>query len=735
LNTKATRFTSDDLRSDYDYETITSLKSVLAEAERILAPRPPLEAFGLSAIITKVASTMGRVLSPLLAALRKCSEVSIREIMCAVIVSCHSARRSIWGRFIWVSKATTVTGALFAKQMSAALVRSEPTPARQSRTSAVRLLIKVIAAVTYFCPRLTTTVLKGSSNEEITGLRAALRACRNSSCSIALFSGLSNVLMLTGSFFMLQIYDRVLPSRSVPTLIGLAIIATILYLFQWVIDLVRGRMSAGIGRFLDLSLAHQVYRAVVRMPLKTRGDGDGLQPLRDLDQLRGFLTSSGPSALFDLPWIPLYLSICFVFHFWIGATALAGTLVLIALALATELMTRGPIKEAAVFGRSRMALAGAGRRNAEVLHAMGMTGHSAMIWAEANSDYVQAHERATNIGNVLGGFSRALRMMLQSAVLAVGAYLVICQEATAGIIIASSILTARALAPVEIAIAHWKGFVSARQAASRLQELLTLFREKQVPLELPPPRALLSVQNVTVLPPGEQRLVIDEVSFELKAGAGLGIIGPSGVGKSSLARALVGIWQPVRGSVRLDHAPLEQWSPEALGRHIGYLPQDVELFDGTIARNISRFEQTAASAHAILIAAHSAGVHKLIVSLPDGYGTQIGEGGMTLSAGQRQRIALARALYRDPFLVVLDEPSSNLDAGGEEALTQAILGVRSRGGIAIVIAHRPSAVSGVDHILFIGEDGTKIFGDKDQVLRQVIRPVRTTPPRTLAPAL
>src|SRR5262249_29555268 len=271
-----------------------------------------------------------------------------------------------------------------------------------------------------------------------------------------------------------------------------------------------------------------------------------------------------------------------------------------------------------------------------------------------------------------------------------------------------------------------KGFVGARQAASRLQQLLGLFRETDVSVALPPPNALLSVQSVAVAPPGEQKIVIDNVSFELKAGAALGIIGPSGVGKSTLARALVGIWQPARGRVCLDHAPLEHWSPEARGYHIGYLPQDVELFDGTIAQNISRFEATVDS-DAIMYAAQTAGVHKLILSLPDGYGTQIGESGMALSAGQRQRIALARVLYLDPFLVVLDEPNSNLDAEGEEALTRAIMSVRARGGIAIVIAHRPSAVQGVDHVLFIGEGGVKLFGEKEEVLRKVVRPVPSPP--------
>ena len=331
---------------------------------------------------------------------------------------------------------------------------------------------------------------------------------------------------------------------------------------------------------------------------------------------------------------------------------------------------------------------------------MGMSRRTTALWSEANRNYLLAHERASDVANGLGGFAKMFRMILQSAVLAVGAFLVIHQEATAGIIIASSILSARALAPVDLAIANWKGFVAARESTKRLHQLLTLFPEEQEIMALPAPKSLLSVEAVSVAPPSAQRLVVNNASFEIKAGQGLGIVGPSGAGKSSLARALVGVWQPVRGKIRLDHAALEHWSSEALGQHVGYLPQDVELFDGPVARNICRFEKNAEPA-AIVAAAQAAGVHKLVLSLPDGYGTLIGESGMALSAGQRQRIALARALYGNPFLVVLDEPSSNLDSEGEEALTQAILSVRARGGIAIIIAHRPSALAAVDHVLIM----------------------------------
>ncbi len=552
-------------------------------------------------------------------------------------------------------------------------------------------------------------------------IRAALESCRSIFLSLGLISGVINILMLTGSFFMLQVYDRVLPSQSVPTLVGLAVLATALFVLQGALEVIRNRVNVRIGAHLDYTLSSRVYDALVRLPLKTRGDGDGLQPLRDLDYVRSFLSGGGPAAFFDLPWLPVYLGICFLFHFWIGVTALAGSLVLVVLALVTEYRMRAPTKEAARFATTRTAFAAAGRRNAEVLKAMGMGRHVGDRWSAANRDYLVANERASDIASGLGGISKVFRTILQSAVLGVGAYLVIHQESTAGIIIASSILTSRALAPVELAIANWKGFVAARQGAQRLYKLLELLPAEQEPMRLPKPKSVLSVTNVAVLPPGSDKLVVSDISFELKSGQGLAIIGPSGSGKSSLARALVGVWQPARGNVRLDRATLDQWSSEVLGQHIGYLPQDVELFDGTVASNIGRFD-VRAKPEAILEAAQAAGVHDLILSLPGGYATPIGELGMAISGGQRQRIALARALYGNPFLIVLDEPSSNLDSDGEGALTQAIMNVRARGGIVIVVAHRPSALAGVDQVLVMRDGKLQIIGAKDEVMSKLMRP-------------
>ncbi len=563
-------------------------------------------------------------------------------------------------------------------------------------------------------------------------LSEALDACRSTFWAIGLFSAMSNILMLTGSIFMLEVYDRVLPSRSVSTLIALLLLAGGLYVALALLDLLRGRVMVRIGNWVDEAVSERVYDAVVRLPLIIGNRSEGVQPLRDLDSIRGFLSGLGPIAFFDLPWIPFYLAICFAFHPYIGLTALVGAVVLVALTLATELMMRRPGKDVAEYARIRNLQAEASRRNSEAIIAMGMGERLAKRWRETNQQYVTANRVASDVGGGLGAISKVMRMGLQSLLLAVGALLVINQQATAGVIIAGSILGARALAPVDLAIANWKAFVAARQAWERLNKLLTVLPVTKAPMALQAPSGMLVVENASAAPPGEQKIVAQDIAFKLEAGHGLGIIGPTASGKSSLARLLVGVWRPVRGRVQLDGASLDQWSPEALGRHIGYLPQDVELLAGTVAQNIARFEEDA-DPNLIIAAAKAAGVHDLIVGLPGGYETQVGEQGAALSAGQAQRVALARALYRDPFLVVLDEPNANLDSEGDEALTKAILGVRERGGIVVVVAHRPSAITGVDLILVMNKGRMHHFGPKEEILAKALprpqgaRPLQVVP--------
>jgi len=558
-------------------------------------------------------------------------------------------------------------------------------------------------------------------------LGEALRACRGAFIGVFMMSCIINLLYLTGSIFMLEVYDRVLPSRSVPTLVGLVVIAAGLYMAQGFLDLLRGRILGRVGTALDEALNARVFDIVVRLPLVSGGRAEGLAPLRDLDNVRSFLGSMGPGAFFDLPWLPFYLAICFAFHVVIGLTALVGALFLVGLTLITEYMSRQPAREAMTLAARRNDLAAASRRNAEVLVAMGMSSRLNKRWNEANEKYLAGNQNASDVTGGLGAVSKVMRMMLQSAVLGAGAYLVIHQEATAGIIIAGSILSARALAPVDLAIAHWKGFVAARQSWHRLNSLLEKMPERPPQTLLQNPSSRLSVEGVVVAAPGDQRVIISDVTFALQAGNGLGVIGPSGSGKSSLIRALVGVWQPFRGKVRIDGAALDQWSPDVLGQFIGYLPQDVELFAGSVAQNISRFDPDAKS-DKIIAAAKEAGVHDMIIKMRDGYNTQVGEQGTALSAGQAQRVALARALYGDPFLIVLDEPNSNLDTEGDEALSRAVRAARERGAIVVVVAHRPIGIESVDQVLVLKDGRMQAFGPKEQVLAQVLQP------RVAAPA-
>ncbi len=559
--------------------------------------------------------------------------------------------------------------------------------------------------------------------EQGTGVRSdiliALRTCRRALVATGLFSGVVNILMLTGSIFMLQVYDRVLASRSMPTLVALLLVVTMLYLFLAVLDLIRSRVLLRIGQRVDEQLHERIFQSVLLMPLQTGRKSDDLLPVRDLDQLRQFVTGPGPGIVFDLPWVPLYIGVVFLFHYWLGVAALCSIIVLTVLAFLNERLTIGPVKTAATTRTARNAIASAGQRNAEAIAAMGMAGNLNRLWARHHIDHLKATREAGDVASSVSSTTKAFRMFVQSGMLAIGAWLVIRQVATPGVMIASSIITSRALAPIEQAVGQWRNFTATRHAYARLSTILEKVRNREVATTLPPPERELSVEGVSVIPPGTTKPAAFDVSFSLQAGDGLGIIGPSAAGKSSLVRTIVGAWMAARGNIRFDGAAIAQWDQQALGRHIGYLPQDIELFDGTVAENIARFDPEKADA-VVLEAARAAGVHDLILHLPDGYDTVIGEGGTNLSAGQRQRVGLARALYGNPFLVVLDEPNSNLDQEGEAALTQAIQSVRVRKGIAIVIAHRPSALNAVDKVMMMKEGRIAAFGPKEEVLEKVL---------------
>lgn len=546
---------------------------------------------------------------------------------------------------------------------------------------------------------------------------AALRKTRSAFASVALLSAVTNVLMLTGPLYMMQVYDRVLASRSVPTLIALSALAIGLYVFLGVLELIRSRILTRIGHRLEEQLGGSTMDAVMVLPLRVSKKEAAAQPVRDLEQIRQFMSGPGPVAICDMPWLPLYLAILFLFHPYLGWLAIAGALILIALTLSSEAVLREPMRRIAQLAGSRSDFLEAGRRNAEALHAMGMRGAYSARWHETNAQYVEEQRRTSDATSSFSTASKIFRLALQSAVLGLGAWLAIKQLASPGAMIAASILTARALSPIEQAIGQWRGFVNARQAKGRLQHLLEQFRQDGERMPLPRPAHSLTVSGLTVAAPGTPTPIVRDVSFSLSAGQGLGVIGPSGSGKSTLARALVGIWPPGRGTVRLDGAEINQWDSEALGSSIGYLSQNVELFDGTIAENIGRFDASA-GAERIIEAAKLAGAHELILSMPEGYDTRIGTGGAMLSGGQRQRIGLARALYGKPFLIVLDEPNANLDAEGETALTNAIMAIRASGSIVIVIAHRSSALAAVDNVLVVARGAMVTFGPRDEILRK-----------------
>lgn len=542
---------------------------------------------------------------------------------------------------------------------------------------------------------------------------------------IFLLSGVINLLYLTGSWFMLEVYDRVVPGRSMATLIGLAAIVAMLYAFQASLEILRSRALVRVGLAMAMHLGPTIFALAHALRLQPPGYGGGGSLQADLERVQHFLSGPGYSSLFDLPWIAVYLWLCFAFHPLIGWTTAVGAVVLIVITIIVDFVASHAGKRANADAGERDAVTANALRNAEVVAAMGMQPALSQRWTTASLRYLRSQKASADVAGTAGGVSKALRMALQSLVLAVGAALVIRGETSAGVMIACTILTSRALAPVDAAIGHWRSLVAARQSWARLRALLRSIKPAEPPMSLPPPTGCLSVQALVSAPNGHDRPVIEGIDFTLSAGDGLAILGESASGKSSLARALVGVWPALGGSVRLDGATFNQWSPDQRGRNIGYLPQTVELFDGTLAQNIARFSPDA-EPKMIIAAATAANVHEMIVGLPQGYDTPIGDQGSFLSAGQRQRIGLARALYGHPFLVVLDEPNSNLDANGENALAAAIIGVRKRGGIVIVVAHRPAVLASLNKLLVMANGHMVVMGAKDEVLSRMLRQPNTT---------
>ena len=576
--------------------------------------------------------------------------------------------------------------------------------------------------------------LRGPGNRSELG--SALMKLRSGLVGIALLSACLNILTLAGSIYLMMVYDRVLPAQSLPTLVTLFLLIGITYAFYGAFDVMRTQMLADVAAALDRRLAARVQAIEMRIAMERPDTRDRVSPTRDLDQLRGFIASAGPPALIDLPWIIFFLLILTLIHYWLGLVTLMGAIILAILTMVAERVSKKHVAAVTEASARRRSLSDRQWRHAEVIHSLGMRRRVMAQWERVHLQFLQEQSRLTDATSTLGGLSKVLRMFLQSSVLTVGAILVIDGQATAGVIFASSILSARALAPVDQAIANWRGFVAARQGWARLNTLLAQVPDTHAArTELPPPSRSLVVEKLSLVPPGGNRQTVTDVSFQAQAGQAIGIIGPSASGKSSLVRGIIGVWKPARGTVRLDGATIDQWDSEMLGRHLGYLPQSVELFTGSIAENIARFEPEA-PAEAVMAAADAAGVHQLILQLPDGYETQVGEDGTNLSAGQRQRIALARALYRDPFLLVLDEPNSNLDPEGEAALARAITGVKARGGVVLLVAHRAAVLSTVELVLLMRAGTAQAFGPRDEILAQLNRanqPARDAAGLTVVP--
>ena len=545
-------------------------------------------------------------------------------------------------------------------------------------------------------------------------LAQALLASRRAFLAAGVFSLVINVLMLAGPLFMLQVYDRVLTSGSVPTLVVLSIMTAAAYAIIGFLELVRSRIVSRIGAEVDGRIGDRVFEASLRRSVRSQGTSP--PALRELDSLRQFLASQGPLTLFDAPWTPIYLGAIFMLHWTLGVAATLGAGMLLAIAVLSEVRSRGPQLESGRAAFRSLELAETGQRNAESILAMGMLGAYRARWQQANRESLAWQILAADRLGSMSALSKSLRLLLQSLMLAVGAALAINGLISAGAIVASTIILGRALAPVEQAIGHWRQLLKARESYGKLGELL---RQQPVPparTALPAPKGELQVSALGIASPDGRQPIVSGVGFAVRAGQMLAVVGPSASGKSSLARVLVGIWPAAMGEVRIDGARIDQWSPEELGRHIGYLPQSVELFAGTVAENIARFNPAASDAD-IVAAATEAHAHEMILGLEQGYQTQLGAFGNHLSAGQRQRIGLARALFGAPSLVVLDEPNSNLDRAGDEALALALDGCRQRGQTVVLVSHRMQAVARADLLLVLERGGQRTSGPRDAVLK------------------
>ena len=538
--------------------------------------------------------------------------------------------------------------------------------------------------------------------------------------TVAIFSVFVNLLMLTGSIYMLQIYDRVLPSRSEETLLALTLLIAALFALMGVLDYARGRISARIGAIAQTRLDGRVFRATLRRSVLSSERSRPATGLKDLESVQRLMASPVLFAVFDMPWAPIFIALIYSFHPWLGHLSLIGGAILVVITLMNQWLTRKPDAEANAAMMDGDGFAETIRQQGDMIQALGMRRAVQERWQTLRNRALAAQLTSTDRVSQFSTLSKTFRFFLQSAVLGLGAYLVLQGEMSAGMMIAASILLGRALAPVEQAIGGWPLVQRARRGWAQLKILLEQTPDLVTPTALPRPRAFVDVKEITVFPPEQQKATLRMLSFHVSPGQALGVIGPSASGKSTLARVLTGIWRPASGSVRLDGATLDQYEPDILGSYIGYLPQDVVLFDGTVAENIGRLLPNPDPVE-VVTAAKKAGAHEMILNLPQGYDTSVSAGGARLSGGQKQRIGLARAFYGNPQVLVLDEPNSNLDAAGQDALNEAIRLAKADGKLVIIMAHRPAGIAECDTILILDGGIAKAFGPRDEVLKAHVR--------------
>ena len=554
-------------------------------------------------------------------------------------------------------------------------------------------------------------------NEHENSLQAALKACRSSFISVGVFSFFVNALMLVPTFYMLQVYGRVVTSGSLSTLAMLTIIMTILVVTMGSLEWIRSRIMVRVSTKLDVLLSRDVYRASFKRALESGGMDASAQSLNDLTGLRQFMTGNGVFAFFDAPWLPIYVAVMFMFHPWYGWVAIASAIILLILAYINEKGTGKALGEANKENIAATLQTTKNLRNAEVIESMGMLSTLIQRWSRRQKKVLVLQSYASDKGGVVSAISKTFRTLIQSLILGLGAYLAVNHEISPGLVIAGSVLLGRALAPIDMIIGSWKGFIAARSQYDRLNAIMNKLHAEPERMSLPAPQGHIAVDNLIVGAPGGKTPILRGISFGVPAGSVVGIIGPSASGKSTLARALMGVWVPQHGTVRLDGADISAWDKEELGPYIGYLPQDIELFEGSISENIARF--TDVDAGKVVTAAKTAGVHEMILHLPDGYDTVIGSEGVNLSGGQRQRIGLARAVYGSPRLILLDEPNSNLDEVGERALATAILELKKSGATIFVITHRTTILAVLDRLLVMAAGGVSMYGPREQVMEEL----------------